>query len=244
MIDIGQLKRRQTVIPEVIAEVGDTLVAKDNCSIVVPFRYLQAGLLEIGNRIMVACIFPVVNNKGEYGISNYCTQMELKCDNITTTRHNGEDHYVFMFDKGDVICPNTNLVKDDNYSYLIYDEMVQMANPPWFMNYRDVGMVMSTSKQMAGVNLADTNAIFELIVAHLTRSGNDINKFYREEVNTLDDDVLSRVKKESISLNSVTHANMNKVTKLMGGYVEDGLTSALIETKNAESGVELLLRKK
>lgn len=244
MIEIDKLKRRQTVIPEVMTEVGDTLVAKDICSIVVPFRYLQAGLLEIGNRIMVACIYPIVNNKGEYGVSNYCTAMELKCDNISTVRHNGEQHYVFMFDKGDVICPNTNLVKDDNFSYLIYDEIIQNANPPWFMNYRDVGMVMVTAKEMAGVRLADTNAIFELMVAHLTRSHSDINKLYREEINSLDDDVLARVKKESISLTSVTHANMNKMTKLMGGYVEDGLTSALIETKNAESGVELLLRKK
>lgn len=244
MIDISKLKRRQTVIPEVLTEVDNQLVAKDSCSIVVPFRYVQAGLLEIGNRIMLACIYPIVNTKGEYGVSNYCTKMEVNCDNISNTRHNGESHYVFMFDKGDIICPNMNLVKDDAYSYLIFDEMIQMANPPWFMNYRDVGKVMSTSKQMAGVNLADTNAIFELMVAHLTRSGLDINRFYREEVNSLDEEVLARVKKESISLNSVTHANMNKMTKLMGGYVEDGLTSALIETKNAESGVELLLRKK
>lgn len=244
MIEISQLKRRQTVIPELLTEIDDALIAKDNCSIVVPFRYLQAGLLEIGNRIMVACIYPIVNSKNEYGVSNYCTQMELKCDNIGTTRHEGEDHYVFMFDKGDVVCPNTYLVKDDNYSYLIYNEMIQKGNSPWFMNYRDIGMIMSTSKQMAGVNLADTNAIFELIVAHLTRSGQNINKFYREEINTLDNEVLSRVRKESVSLNSVTHANMNKMTKLMGGYMEDGLTSALIETKNATSGVELLLRKK
>lgn len=244
MIEISRLRRRDAVITECFTEMGETLIAKDTCYIVIPFRYIQAKLLEMGERIRCAAIFPVVNTKGEYGVSNYCTAIDFTCDNITTTRHNGEDHYVLVYDKGDIICNNINLVKDDTMSYLIYDEMIQMGKAPWFMNYRDVGLVMATSKQMSGVNLADTNAIFELIVAHLTRSGKDIGKFYREIVDDLETETLSKHSRESIGFISVSHANMNKMTKLMGGYIEDGLTSALIETKNAKSGIELLLRKK
>lgn len=244
MIDIAKLVRKQSIITELLAENGDALIAKQKCAIIVPFRFLQAGLLEMGNRIIIATIYPIVNTKGEYAVSNYCTSMEITCKDIRTTRHNGKDHYVFVFEKGEVICPNINLVKDDNFSYLIYDEIIQKAKAPWFMSYKDIGLVMDTSKEMSGVNLADTNAIFELIVAHLSRSKEDIGKFYRENIDNLDEITLQKVPLQSISLNSVTYANVNKMTKLMGGYVEDGLTSALVEEKSAESGLELLLRKK
>lgn len=244
MIDINSLVRNQSIIKDLLHQSGDTLIAKQKCAIIVPFRYLQAGLLDMGKRIVVATIFPIVNTKGEYAVSNYCTSMEITCNDIRTTKHDGSDHYVFCFEKGDVICPNTNLVKDDNFSYLIYDEMIQKAKAPWFMSYKDIGNVMVTAKEMSGVTLADTNAIFELIVSHLSRSKDDVNKFYCEVINDLDDVTLQQNKLQSISLNSVTYANVNKMTKLMGGYVEDGLTSALVEEQSAESGLELLLRKK
>lgn len=244
MIEISKLVRNQSIVKDLLIVKDDVMIAKDKCSIIIPYRYLQAGLLEMGKRITCATIYPIVNSKNEYAVSNYCTAMEITCKDIRNLRHNGESHYVFNFDKGDVVCPNINLVKDDGFSYKIYDEMIQKANAPWFMNYRDIGMVMSTAKELAGVNLADTNAIFELITAHLTRNGKDISKFYRESINDLNDATLNNVPKESVSYTSVTLANVNKMTKLMGGYVEDGLTSALVEKESAESGVELLLRKK
>lgn len=244
MIDISKLIRNQSIISDLLHENDTVLVAKQKCAIIVPFRFLQAKLLDMGKRITLATVYPIVNAKGEYAVSNYCTAMELVCNDIRTTRHDGEDHYVFCYEKGDVICPNTHLIKDDNMSYLIYDEFVQKAKAPWYMSYKDIGLVMSTAKEMSGITLADTNAIFELIVAHLSRSKNDVSKFYRETIADLDPVTLQKNKLESVSLNSVTYANVNKMTKLMGGFVEDGLTSALVEERSAESGIELLLRKK
>lgn len=243
MLQISELKRNPNVISEVVTQIGDTLVAKKTCYIVLPFRWLQAGLLEIGRASYCATVFPIVNEKGEYAVSNVCTKMEITPSSIESIKHEGQEHYVFIFDKGDVISPDINLVVDDVFSYLIYDEFIQKAKAPWFLNYDDVGRVMATSKSHSGVNLADTNAIFELIVATLSRN-EDMSKLYREQIKDLSIEELSKNKREGVPLNSIVYAAANKMNKLMGGYIEDGLTSALTETESPVSGVEQLLRKR
>lgn len=242
MLQISELKRNQNVIKECVVLVGDTLVAKKPCSIILPFRWLQAGLLEIGRTSYCATIFPLVNENGEYAVSNVCTQMEITPSSIEIIKHEGKEHYVFMFDKGSVISPDVNLVVDDVYSYAVYDELVQKAKAPWFLNYNDVGRVMATSKSHSGVNLADTNAIFELVVASLSRN-KDMSLLYRQVIPSLDEAILAKHQREGVPLNSVVYAAANKMNKLMGGYIEDGLTSALTENESPVSGVELLLRK-
>lgn len=242
MIPINALKRNQNVINEVVTLIGDALVAKQACSIILPFRWLQIGLLEIGKTSYCATIFPLINETGEYAVSNTCTKMEITPSSIEIIKHDGDEHYLFKFDKGAVIAPDINLVKDDVFSYLVYDEIIQKAKAPWFLNYNDIGRVMSTSKSHSGVNLADTNAIFELITATLSRNSN-MSKQYREVVKSLDTLELSKHKREGVPLNSVVYATANKMNKLMGGYMEDGLTSALTENESPISGVEQLLRK-
>lgn len=243
MIEISNLKRNPNVISEVVQLIDKSLVAKKKCSIILPFRWLQAGLLEIGSTSYCATIFPIVNENNEYAVSNICTKMEITPSSIEIIRHEGKDHYVFSFDKGDTITPDINLVKDDTYSYSIYDEIIQKAKAPWFMNYNDVGRVMATSKSHSGVTLSGTNAIFELITSTLSRNG-DMSKQYREVINSLELPELNKHKREGVPLNSVVYATSNKMNKLMGGYIEDGLTSALTEEESPISGVEQLLRKK
>lgn len=243
MLQISELKRNPNVIDDVVMRVGNTIVAKKKCSIVLPFRWLQAGLLEIGSTSYCATIYPIVSENGEYAVSNVCSKMEITPSSIEITRHEGKDHYVFMFDKGDIISPDVNLVMDDTYSYSIYDEIIQKAKAPWFMNYKDSGKVMATSKSHSGVTLSGTNAIFELINSTLSRNA-DMSKQYRETISSVTLDELSKNKRQGVPLNSVVYATSNKMNKLMGGYIEDGLTSALTEEESPISGVEQLLRKK
>ena len=243
MLQISELKRNPDILTDIVQLIGKTLVAKNKCFIILPFRWLQTGLLEIGSTSYCATIFPIVNEKGEYAVSNVCTKMEITPSSIEFIRHEGKDHYVFSFDKGDVISPDINLVKDDTYSYSIYDEIIQKAKAPWFLNYKDVGLVMATSKSHSGVTLSGTNAIFELITATLSRN-QDMTKQYREVVNSLELTELNKHERQGVALNSVVYATSNKMNKLMGGYIEDGLTSALTEEESPISGVEQLLRKK
>lgn len=242
MLQISELKRNQNVIDECVVLVGDALVAKKPCSIILPFRWLQAGLLEIGRTSYCATIFPIVNEKGEYAVSNVCSKIEITPSSIEIIKHEGSEHYVFMFDKGSTISPDVNLVMDDVYSYLVYDEMIQKAKAPWFLNYNDVGRVMSTSKSHSDVHLADTNSIFELITSTLSRN-KDMSKQYRQVIPSLEESVLAKHPREGVPLNSVVYAAANKMNKLMGGYIEDGLTSALTENESPVSGVEQILRK-
>lgn len=242
MLQIELLKRNDNILEDMVAEIGDTLVAKNKCSIVIPYRFIQAGLLELGKTIYCCTVFPIVNEDNQYTVSNVLSKLELTPSSIEITKYKGEEHYVFIFDKGSVICPNLNLIMDGDFSYLIFDEIIQKAKAPWFMNYKDVGKLMSTASSHAGIWLSDTNAIFELIVASLSRNS-DLSKYYREEIETLDAKELTMHKREPIPLVSITYSAINKMNKLMGGYFEDGLTSALTENKSPHSGVEELLRK-
>lgn len=242
MFDVDKLTRKEGLIPSMVAEIDGSLIAKKRCYIVLPFRWIKCGLLTLGRANYCAAIFPLVNENGEYSVCNFCTQLEITPSSIEIIQINGVDHYAFVFDVGATITPDTRLVMDDAYSYLIYDEIIQKAKAPWFLNYDDVGRVMATSKSHSGITLAADNIIFEIIVATLSRD-ETLRTQYRERIPDLSLASFEKVPFNQVPIVSVVYAATNKMTKIMGGYIDDGMTSALTEDESPESGVVELLRK-
>ena len=103
MLDISKLVRKDFGVSNYMVQIDDALVAKKPLQILFPLRFNQCGLADISDEIRCISIFAIVNEKGEYMVSNVASMMHLTPDTTTIQKHNDEEFYIFARTKGQTI---------------------------------------------------------------------------------------------------------------------------------------------
>lgn len=236
----SKLKKNGDVVKSALKQVGQQLMTSKDMVIVIPYRYIQGKLATVGNTVNTLAVFGIIVDDC-YGISSVCASMTLTPSSTTIVSYEGEDFFEFSFDKGAVVCPNINLVVDDANAFNIYNEFIAKGRIPWFMNYEDFAKVLTTAHNHAGINLSGTNAPLELIITSIARDKKDLYTYYRNTINSIDEQY---VKPPSyVPFKSVSYGATNTAGKIMGSYFDEGLTSALTAPEGGPEGVEIHLRK-
>lgn len=236
----SELKRDGDAVKASLRTVGQQLIATKDIKIVIPYRYVQGKLASVGNLITTTTIFALVVD-GVYGVSNICSTMTLTPSSNTVVSFNGEDYFEFSFDKGSVVSPNINLVIDDKNAYNVYNEFIAKGRIPWFMSYEDVGKILATAHNYAGITLSGTNAPLELIITSIARNSNNLYEYYRNTIKNIDEQF--EKPPSYVPFKSVSYGATNTAGKIMGSYFDEGLTSALTAPDGGPEGVEIHLRK-
>lgn len=237
-MDISGLIRDRSLIGKVFKIVDDKMIALQDLSIQVPFRFLAANLLVIEDRILVAGVYAIICGD-RYVVSNFPAMQEITPSSITAQIVNGEDYYVFSFNKGDIISPRVDLVVGDDTSYNVFNEFLGKAKIPWYFNYEDLGKCLSHAHYFGGINLAPNNVAFEIIVATIARNSKNRKQYYREIA-----DSIERIKTdppEIVAFRAIIENTTNTMGKITGSYFDEGLVSALTHEGGA-AGVEDLFR--
>ena len=244
MFDPKQLIRKSSVIHDALEEVVDgenvTLVAKKRCKIYIPQRFRERNLANIGESISIAAIFCIVVDDKYYGVSSACAMMRITPDITNIVDVFGEPNYEFTFEKGSVICPNLNLVKQDTFVYSIYSEILSKVHVPWFFNYVDVATVMETCDYHGGIRLAPSNVPVEIVVATIARDPSNRKQYFRHSVESIYE--RTNPMPAFLTNTDVTYGATNLTAKLMGAYLDDGIVSALVNPSDTVETIESLLR--
>ena len=183
--------------------------------------------------------FALILDNKYYSVCRMPARIQTEPDLINTIKIRQEEYTEFLYHKGSNIISNTNVIKNKTLIYPIYDEFISNAKVPWYINYRDLGALLENDSLYAGVKMGNNRAVFELIVATISRDAKDLNKYYRHEINSMDE---LNTKPSIVKLMDVTYSATNTTAKLIGGYWEDGLTSALITPTEELEDIEALLR--
>ena len=241
MLDISKLVRKDFGVSNYMVQIDDALVAKKPLQILFPLRFNQCGLADISDEIRCISIFAIVNEKGEYMVSNVASMMHLTPDTTTIQKHNDQEFYILSFEPGSMITPNVNLVVEDKNAYKIYKEFISRGKVPFYMGYEDLGKCLTTTKEFAGIKLSNNNAIIELLVSTIARDSKDLHKQYRHSIKSIDDEKTNPP--SFVPFTSVIYNTTSTMGKIMGGYFNEGLVSALTrEAEEGSDGVETLLR--
>lgn len=241
MMDVSKLKRDNAKIMAAVVETPDgRLIAKHALSIYIPRRFEGAKLAFIGETISIVGLFAIVLEDGAYGTVKHVGMMKIEPTGTTIVDVDGSDYYRFYFQSGAVITQTVEVLKDDKLPYKVFDEIYAGGNIPWYMNDDDLAKVFINTGKQAGITLSGTNSPFEIIVAAMTRSKKDIKKYHREVIREKGDEVKQPY--QFIALGNVMYGTTNTVSKLMGSYFDDALTSALVNPAERVEGIETLLR--
>lgn len=241
-MDFSLLKRDDAAIKASFTVTTDKrLITKTGCKIIIPSRYIDKGLAVLGNVINCVAIYAMVINDTTYSVSSVDAMIPLTPDSISEITIGDEKYHEFSFGKGSVICPNMNLVKSDTFIYQIYSEFYSKGKYPCYFNRRDCGMVLATAKKHGGLSLGANNLPCELVASYVTRDINDVRKFFRHIAKSMKEEK-GKPPYIFIPLTSVAFGTQDTTAKISGAYLDEGLTSAMVDPADSISIFERILR--
>ena len=150
-IDVSKLKRDKDYIKSILSIKNNVLTTKKDIAIFIPARYENKELLMPDVTISTLAVFGIVDMEAnKYAIMNIPTFINLT-PFLTDISMIGEYKYmVLFFEKNDVVCENTNLVKKETFIFNIFNEFILNGSIPWFMNEQDIASLLDGAEKYAG----------------------------------------------------------------------------------------------
>lgn len=232
MIDASKLRRDAQAIKNNFVIRDGKVLTKEDCSILIPYSYLNHNLASTGERIQILAVYAIVVGD-VYAASVSSASVVIEPTESNQIKLFGEDFMEFIFPAGSIVC-STEIVVNGGIVYPINENFYSYGRVPWFMSYDNVGDIFKSHKEYNGLNISPDNVPFELIASRVCRDPEDKFKFYR----------FTDFKKMPVVVpfNSVLFNATNTTAKLLGNYLNDGFTSALLSPSDRTEKVETLLR--
>lgn len=241
-MDISKLKRDpERVRANLKMTQGRTVVTSKLCRIYIPALFAEKQLASIGSEVYILGIFALVMDDGYYSVSLTNAMMRIDPATINTVLVDDEQYYEFVFEPGDTVIANTDLVESKTLPYHINETIIARGKVPWYLNYEDVGSLFDSARKYAGVDLGPNDAVLEMIASAIARSPNDPKVYYRQFVKSKED--LKKNPPRFIAFKSISYGATNTTAKLMGSYFETSMNSALVNPSERLEDMEELLRR-
>lgn len=230
----SELKRDPNLIQENFVEVDNRIITKQKCSLVIPYNYLQNKLARMGNAIYITSVAGVIIGD-RYGALVACANINITPDETNQIKIDGEEFLEFVFEAGSAVMPSTMIVQDPDLAFEINKYFYTFGRVPWFLGYDDEGNVLKEHKAYSGLNISPTNTPFEIVTAKISRDPK--NKFVLFRHSDMKGTPVV------VPFSSVMFNATSTTAKILGNYLEDGVTSALLSPSNKTETVENLLRR-
>lgn len=225
------LQRYPDLYKELLIKTADgTITAKKDLRILFPETWVGRDLAWIEGDIRVLTKCMILEGSGNrYTVMNECAHWPLEPDSIGMNSVNGVNCYEFFFDKGGVVCPNYNLLMDEDLLYSIFTEFIEKGRVPPYFTDVDLSTIYLNSEYHTGRILSASNSVNEMVASSVVRKKDNELIHYRH---VTDKD------KESpayIAFRSPVYMASTTLTKMSTAFFKDGVTSALLtETKKVE----------
>lgn len=240
-INIDKLKRDPSKIKQCLKIVGNSLVATKDIYIMFPERYLNKNLAYLDRISFVLACYCIVDSSGNYAVTKSPIMQSLKPDNIMSVNIDNTNNSTYVkldFEKDSIVIPSLDLIQDASLLYGIILEFFIVGNIPWYLNYIDLSELFLESSKYTGNSIGNDPIGLEMLTSAVSKAKDGI---------TLYKDVIT--KQNDIYTNPPKYVGLDKIlsyddtgSKLIGSYLEQGMTSALVNPEERTSDASELLR--
>ena len=237
---MSEYTRNGKVVSGFLTVDNKQIFCSKDCYVHIPVRFIDRDIASIGSDNNSFGIFPIIiKDTKEYGVLCVNAIVQLNPFTVEQISVNGDDYYQLFFEANTAIITNTSVVRKDTIIYNILDEFIIKGKVPWYMGYEDLAKFLDTADSHAGSKVANNYELIEILASIISRDTNN-RKVYMRVAATDKNYVKKNI--EYVPLASVMYSVKGTVNKLIGAYMDEGLTSALVSESNETSHVETLLR--
>ena len=205
-------------------------------NITIPMYYEKDQMLKIGTNLVSLGIFDFwYEGESEKGLLFIPAILTMCPSTIVFQKVNGEDQVFASFQKGDIFLKSRQLVKTEYIAFILFNYYVDKNHIPSLVTYDDLATIFQRVAAITGSKIGKfNNATFEILMAHTCRSADNIAVPYR----------LTDMKKKYIhvKLGDMAHITNTVTAKLISGYLQGSITTAINSEVKNESTLEEILR--
>lgn len=214
---------------------GQWIFVGEKLEIYIPEIYKDRGLLMMGESVTSLAIFEIRIN--DTFSAQILALMRVVIEPVSDHRvtEDGYKYIVLTLLRDSVFLANKHIVKDGNLIYDIFVTFLALGKVPPYLDYNSIHRLFDNDDKHCGVNLKVNHCVFEMIYAHMHRDEKDPYAFYRN----------TRMDKPPVivPIHQISHGPISSSARVIGSYLSEGLTSALVdENQHQPSVIENLFR--
>jgi len=236
-LNTSGLKRNPDAIKKCFKTIGGSIIATKDIRLIFPERYINKNIATVGSTVRVVSIYAILDNEGNYAVSNVPVMVELTPSNIGEIEASGINK-VCYFEKDSVFAPKNTLIKDDKFLYDLFDEFIINGNVPAFMNYEDISNIIAQARKYAGQGIGDNPVAMEILASIISKSKENDEHYMRQFIKNKG----NNTKIKYIGLKNLYHTFDNTISKLVGNYYSTGVTTAILDKEEKTTNIEEILR--
>lgn len=215
---------------------GDTWIfTGKKLEVWIPKIYQERGLLVIGETLVSLGIFQLRINDTYHANLLLLNRLNI---NFSSYRNESESDYPYLVFE---IIPDTpfilssTIVKDGNIIYDVFVTFLALGKIPPFLDYDIIQCLFDNDYKHCDISLGINHTIFEMIYASVFRDSDDPYTFYRH--------TLMNKPPKIVSIHQISHGPVSTTARIVGSYLSEGMTSALVDdNQHVSSKIENLLR--
>jgi len=238
VLSTSTLKHKPNVVKELFSNKGDSVVANDKLYILFPERYIKKSLATMGATAELLSMFAVVDEAFNYGVIVAPIMMTISPDNVTDVMVDGVINKVLVINKGSVFITNRKLLRIDTFMYNLFDEFFLQGNVPWYITYDKLSDIFIEAKKYADSNVGNDVLAIEIVSSIISRNAKNKTMSYRHTITK----GINKTPPVYVGLNNVYYSYDNTLSKVMGGYFQQGVTTAIVNRETETNKVSSLLR--
>ena len=223
----------------IVKDSSGAYITKKECSIYIPKRYVDRGLILLGEENYFVGVFAIVVEKS-YSVSMVNAMINIGNPQLSVVTIDEMEYYKADFDKNTIIFKKNKVLTNNKIPFKLFNDMLSRGYVPFYFNYDDLGALLNTSKRYASVGFTENVSVLQLIVSLLSRTGGTTDKFYRQAISSYDD--IYKKPPQFVALYNVNYSASNTLSKMTGSYFNDGIVSSLITPTKKMERIEEILR--
>lgn len=240
-MDIKKLVKNADYVKSALSIKGDLLYTTKACKIYIPKHYTKQKLASIKSDTLIIGVFGIVVEDRYFAVNLAPTMLRITPSTMIIVKIDDVEYYEFGFEPNTVITPNINVVINAPLLYNIWNEFISNGRIPWYFNYEDLGKLFTRANLYAGGKLGANDVVMELVIAVISRDPKNPKQQFRYALESEKD--LETLEPLVVKTTDVSLGATNTTAKIIGGYWDDGINSALIEPTTKKEPIEDLLRR-
>jgi len=238
-MDFKKLKRDPKYVLGFLKTVGKQRVATKEMRVLFPSRFTERGLASLGHdNYVIGYVAIVVDDK--FTTMNVPAMVLFTPSLINETEVGGVDYHEFVFNAGDVVIGNTDIVQRDTLIYYILAEFFSKGNLPAYIGFYEFSAIFDNADRFAGTKVVSQRKVIELWISLLARNPKKPTQYYAETIES-ENDIVTRPP-EIVGMRNVSLIASGTLNRFGGSYMYDGIISSLLNPSTEVGLLESVYR--
>ena len=142
-VNSKDLNRNPKIITDKLKAIGNTMKTSANMRILVYDTYVSKGISILDNVCNIVGVLAILDDKNNYGVLTIPGIINVEPNEISSMEIDGELYHVLEIAAGELLISDTNIVKDTDFVYKIFEATMLRGKVPFFLEYEDMVKVFT-----------------------------------------------------------------------------------------------------